>query len=68
MVPKLIKSRFSRGVRQAWHAVGEEIRLEALHRAGVKKAKTISATGGLKLNAGCGPNVKQGWINVDLSP
>jgi predicted SAM-dependent methyltransferase len=34
----------------------------------VRKARAYAGKTGLKLNVGCGPNRKEGWINIDLSP
>jgi predicted SAM-dependent methyltransferase len=45
-----------------------EIRSWRSHRIGRKKAKQFSGQQKLKLNIGCGPVVKPGWINIDLFP
>lgn len=42
--------------------------MSRLHRASVKRAQVYHTQTGLKLNLGCGPNLKPGWVNVDLSP
>jgi predicted SAM-dependent methyltransferase len=36
-----------------------------MHRRSLRKAQRISSQG-LRLNCGCGPVIKQGWINIDL--
>jgi predicted SAM-dependent methyltransferase len=56
------------GLYKAIRLLGKEIMLYRLHRAGVKRAKAYAAKSGLKLNIGCGPNRKEGWVNIDLSP
>jgi predicted SAM-dependent methyltransferase len=38
----------------------------AAHRKSVRKAMQLS-TAGLRLNCGCGPNLKRGWVNIDAS-
>ena len=43
----------------------DEIRIMNTHRKSVRKARRLCASG-LRLNCGCGPNVKEGWINIDL--
>jgi len=56
------------GLYKAIRLLGKEIMLHRLHRAGVKRAKAYAEKRGLKLNIGCGPNRKEGWLNIDLSP
>jgi predicted SAM-dependent methyltransferase len=34
----------------------------------MKKARAYAGRSSLKLNIGCGPNRKQGWVNIDLLP
>lgn len=48
--------------------LGNEIILYRLHRTGMKKAKSYAGKSCLKLNIGCGPNRKEGWVNIDLLP
>jgi predicted SAM-dependent methyltransferase len=44
-----------------------ELRSWRLHRSGCKRAKQFLGQRDLRLNVGCGPNVKPGWINIDRS-
>jgi SAM-dependent methyltransferase len=53
------------GVRQAARALAVEFGLWRKHRAGVRKAHRLRERG-LRLHLGCGPNLKDGWINIDL--
>jgi hypothetical protein len=63
-----LKRSLSVGLYKAIRLLGKEIILYRLHRAGVKKARTYARKSGLQLNIGCGPNRKEGWVNIDLSP
>jgi predicted SAM-dependent methyltransferase len=66
-------------LKQALHALPRGLEFAALnmrneiiiwkhHRSGCRRARTLyTARGGLKLNVGCGPNYKEGWVNIDLS-
>jgi hypothetical protein len=56
------------GLYKAIRLLGKEIMLYRLHRAGVRRAKAYVGKNGLKLNIGCGPTRKEGWLNIDLSP
>jgi hypothetical protein len=62
-----LKEKLPVGLFSGIRLLGNEIILYRLHRRGVKKARAYSGKTGLKLNIGCGPNRKQGWINIDLS-
>ena len=44
-----------------------EPRTQRLHKASVKKAERLSSTTKHGLNLACGPNCKEGWINIDLT-
>jgi predicted SAM-dependent methyltransferase len=63
-----LKNTLPVGLFSGIKLLGNEIILHRLHRIGVKKARAYAGKAGLKLNIGCGPNRKQGWINIDLSP
>jgi predicted SAM-dependent methyltransferase len=56
----------SRGLVRSLNNLRRELELARRHRHGVKTAKHYASERGLKLNIGCGPNPKQGWVNVDL--
>ena len=63
-----VKSSIPPGLRSALRQVREEARIRSLHRRGVEKARAYSGQTGLRLQLGCGPRVKKGWVNVDLAP
>ena len=54
------------GLRASLRLVREEIGLYRRHRKGIRKASTHTGQTNLKLNIGCGPNLKVGWLNIDL--
>jgi predicted SAM-dependent methyltransferase len=56
----------SKGFRDAIRNAREEWRLARLHRLELKKVGPILRRTDKKLNLGCGPNLKPGWINIDL--
>jgi predicted SAM-dependent methyltransferase len=53
---------FSRALRD----LKREFRIQRLHRAALKRVRRYSGNN-LRLNVGCGKNIKQGWINIDVS-
>ena len=54
------------GLRTPSRQLLEELILFWRHRREVKKVKRFLQPRPLKLNLGCGPNRKDGWVNVDL--
>ena len=67
MLRRLIKARTTGGVRAAARRLADELRYQRLHRASLKAARRYDGLTGLKLNVGCGPNPKRGWVNIDLN-
>lgn len=53
------------GLWSALRNVREEARIMAVHWKSARKATRLSSTG-MYLNCGCGPNIKRGWVNIDL--
>jgi predicted SAM-dependent methyltransferase len=43
-----------------------EVALARQHRRGVKLAGRLASVSEIKINVGCGPNLKPGWVNIDL--
>ena len=68
IIPKsFLKSRTSRGLRAAIAELSQEWQLLRRHRKGLRTVPTVVKPEGLlKLNLGCGPNPKPGWVNIDL--
>lgn len=66
MLREWVKGRMTISARKAvWNLLGE-LKLQRRHRAAVKQARRLQSNGELKLNLGCGPNIRQGWVNIDL--
>jgi predicted SAM-dependent methyltransferase len=57
---------FPRGMRAALQQLRAEIDIYRRHRKSVGKARECFGRADLRLNIGCGPNQKPGWINIDL--
>jgi len=64
----LLKSRFPRGLRVALRTLQQEFQAMRLHRQGLRQIRAYRGRTSLKLNIGCGPNQKPGWVNIDLIP
>ncbi len=43
-----------------------EVNMALLHRRGQRQARRYLNRNALRLNVGCGSNVKEGWLNIDL--
>ncbi len=61
-----VRSHMSYGMRAAKEQFRAEWRLYRLHRGEAKKAHKYLHSLPVKLNLGCGPNRKNGWVNIDL--
>jgi predicted SAM-dependent methyltransferase len=61
----LIKSRTTRSLRESLLKVVREAKIMRVHRDGVRRARSLNPP--FKLHIGCGPNLKSGWVNIDLS-
>jgi predicted SAM-dependent methyltransferase len=61
-----LKHRISYGLRKAAWQLRHEWILFRLHRREVKKVPRFLQVLPVKLHLGCGPNRKNGWVNVDL--
>jgi len=66
-IESFLKGLLPIGLYKAIRLLGKEVTLYRYHRAGVKKARVYADRNGLRLNIGCGPNYKEGWVNIDLS-
>ena len=54
------------GVRDAARHLKREFCLARIHRASLRKIAGYSGQKDLKLHFACGPNLKPGWVNIDL--
>ena len=63
---EFVRSHTSKGLFEAFQNARHEWRVARQHRAGVKKAVQFLDRPDKKLNLGCGPNAKPGWINIDI--
>jgi predicted SAM-dependent methyltransferase len=66
VLKNLILSRLTLGVRGSLRKLRKEWQLMHWHRAGVRASRRYAGITSLQLHLGCGPNVKAGWINIDL--
>ena len=64
-INNFIKSRTSKGLRKAIGNLYSELILFKKDYFGRKKLKYFAGSN-IKMNMGCGPNLKAGWINIDL--
>ena len=62
----LIKQRVPVGLWRAFHHLRSEWRSAKAHRRGLKAAKQYRNSKAIKINIGCGPNPKPGWLNLDI--
>jgi predicted SAM-dependent methyltransferase len=63
---EFVKAHASKGLIDAVHKTREEWRLYRLNRSELKKVGPFLQLPEKKINLGCGPNPKPGWINLDL--
>lgn len=68
MIQSFLRKHTSRGLYSAIGQLYSEIKVVLKHRRGTMKAKRLQTKQHLKLNIGCGSKLKEGWINIDLSP
>jgi predicted SAM-dependent methyltransferase len=65
-VKNYVKSRTTYALRRAIRDVGTESRLSLRHWSASRRAPRYLGDAPLKLNLGCGPNNRPGWVNIDL--
>jgi len=66
IVKSYVKSHTTYASRRAVRDVAMECRLYYRHWFAVRKVTRFLQTLPLKLNLGCGPNSRPGWLNIDL--
>jgi predicted SAM-dependent methyltransferase len=62
----VLRKYVTAGVWDSLSTLKAELKLQRQHRRSVRRACRYPSTG-LRLNLGCGANLKQGWINIDTS-
>lgn len=69
MIRRWIERQTTAGLRSALRRLGEEVMIQWHHRRALRRLDRYRDTqsGALKLNLGCGPNRKSGWVNIDLA-
>ena len=68
MLSNVITRATSKGLSRAFRAMRGEFRILTMHKKGARRAQLYRRDRNLRLHFGCGPNYKQGWVNIDLSP
>jgi predicted SAM-dependent methyltransferase len=63
---KFVRAHTSKGLFEAIQNARQELRIARQHRAALKKIGPFLNRPEKKLNLGCGPNARPGWINIDL--
>lgn len=63
---QFVRRHTTRGFTEAAIQAREEWKLCSVHRRELKKVQKFLSSQPLKLNLGCGPNPKSGWVNIDL--
>jgi len=67
-LPSFISQFLSPGIRVALRRVREEYHISRYHRQGMREIKRRSLARPARLNLGCGPYPKEGYLNVDIFP
>jgi predicted SAM-dependent methyltransferase len=66
MIKRAVRACLSTGAIEALRSLRKELRIQRLHRSGIRAARRYAGAGSLRLHLGCGPNYKPGWVNIDL--
>ena len=66
MVREILKAHTTNGVRKALRDLARELAMQWRCRPSRKYARNLNFEADIKLNLGCGPNLRNGWVNVDL--
>lgn len=61
-----VKSHTTYALRRAVRDIAQEGRLSYRHWAAARRVPRYLKRAPLKLNLGCGPNCRPGWLNIDL--
>lgn len=55
------------GLRRASGNLWQEVRICRIHRSNIRRARRYYDQTDLRLHVGCGPRIRAGWVNIDLS-
>lgn len=61
----LVRGRTTEGFRHALWLTRQEAARQRRHHRAARDARALYEGTPLRLNLGCGPNVKAGWVNID---
>ncbi len=62
----ILRKYTSRSLRRSLRHVIAEVKISLIQHKGIRRARRFYAGTDLKLHFGCGPNLKEGFINIDL--
>lgn len=65
-IRKVVQASTTYAFRERAREAFQEARLSLIHLRSCRKARRLPTTTHLKLQLGCGPRIKPGWINIDL--
>src|SRR5262245_50887840 len=66
MLRQIAKRHMTAGLLSALRNLVLELKIAQIHRDGIRRAKALRHGVDLKLNLGCGPDIKPGYVNIDL--
>ncbi|MGB8065421.1 MAG: methyltransferase domain-containing protein [Candidatus Sulfotelmatobacter sp.] len=66
LLKSFVRAHTTKGFFEVIRQANSEWRIYRLHCRGLKKLRPLLQRSEKKLNLGCGPNCKSGWINIDL--
>jgi predicted SAM-dependent methyltransferase len=63
-----LKRHLGDGLSAALVQLRSEIQIFVRHNRSARKSRRVLGHAPVKLNCGCGPMVKPGWVNIDMDP
>jgi len=67
MIKQFLKKHTTHGLYSSLGHVRRELLALFKHRRGIRQSRKFYGRQHLRLNIGCGPKLKMGWVNIDLS-
>lgn len=64
---RIIKMYTTCGFRKALRNLWREAQICRIHRRNIRYARRYDRQENLRLHFGCGPRIRPGWVNIDLS-